>query len=139
RGGGVEERRLPSGADLVLARRLRPLPAGGGMERRRPVDSGAAGLRERPPHGRAVGALHVLRPRRAGLVQLRMGDPAARDRLPGDLPLRPARRAPVPAPAAAARDHLAAALADLPDPSGSRPDQPPARPLLPPPPLPLLP
>src|SRR5262245_5790268 len=93
------------------------------MERRRPVDSRAAGVRERAPHGSAVGALHVLRPRRAGLERLRLGDPAARDRLPRNLPLPPARRAPVPAAAAAARDHLAAALADLPDHAGSWPDQ----------------
>src|SRR5262249_37783375 len=53
-----------------------------------------------------------------------------RDRLPRDLPLPPARRAPVPAPAAAARDHLAAALADLPDHAGSRPDQAAGRSLL---------
>ena len=42
------------------------------------------------PAGGAVGALHVVRPRRADLLRLRLGDPAARDGLPRDLPL-PAR------------------------------------------------
>ena len=43
------------------------------MDRCRPLDSRAAGVRQRIAHGRPVGAVHVVRPRRTGLVRLRLG------------------------------------------------------------------
>src|SRR5207247_10204162 len=58
---------------------------------------------------------HVARSRRAGLVRLRVGDPAARERLPRDLPGAALRPAPVPTPRAADRGDLPVPLARVPD------------------------
>src|SRR5262249_10695743 len=85
--------RLPPRTDPLLARRVRRLPAGGGGAGARPLAAGAAGFRQRRAVGGPLDALHFLRPRRAGLVRLRLGDPAPRARLPALLPL-PAARPP---------------------------------------------
>src|SRR6266699_6918663 len=70
-------------------------------------------LRERRRDGRALDALHVVRPRRAGLVRLRLGNPTARNRVSGDLPLPAARWPSVSETRAAAGDALVVSLAGL--------------------------
>src|SRR5262249_48113558 len=127
---GVPGRRLPPGPEPLLARRLRWLPREGRVGRCGPLDSRAAGLCQRIAPGRPMGALHVLRPRRAGLVRLRLGDPAPRDRFPCHLPRSAPRPASLPEAPAAATDRLAAAMAHLPDHAGCGLDQAARRPVL---------
>ncbi len=88
---------VPRGAVALLAERVRPRARRRRVARLRAVGGGAARLRERAPARGALGALPLLRPRRAALVRLRLGDPALRDRLPRDLPLPAPRPAAVPA------------------------------------------
>src|ERR1051325_8213636 len=71
------------------------------VERRGALRDCPLWLRERGPARGAVGALHVLRPRGAALVFVRVGDSAFGDGLPCDLPVPAARRTAVPAARAA--------------------------------------
>ena len=88
----------------------------------------------------ALWALYTVdRQRRAALVRLRLGDPAARDRLPRHLPLPAARRPSVSAPRAAARGDLAVSLAHLSHHARRGADQAARRPVLARPDLPRLP
>src|SRR5262249_15079122 len=79
-----------------------------------------------PPRS-VLGAIHVVRPRGAGVVRLRVGDSAPRNGLPGDLPLPPPRRAAFRATRSAHRDHLALPLAHLPHHGGRSAHQAPRR------------
>src|SRR6185503_13035969 len=85
----------------------------------------------RATDGRALDPLHVLRPRGPALLRLRVGDAAARDRLPGHLPVPPGQPPPVPAqhPPFSDRDRPPA-LAGLPPHVRRGPHQAPRRSLL---------
>ena len=78
-----------AGDGAIAARRL---------GRRRAVAGGRRRLRERARARGAVRAADLRRRRRPGLLRVRLGDPARRDRLPLHLPLPAARRPAVPAP-----------------------------------------
>src|SRR5262249_33591753 len=93
-------RRLP---EHVLARRLGPRARRDRLARRRPVAGRPRRVRERARARRPVGAIPLVRPHRTGLVRLRLGDPADRDRLPRALPLPPPRPPTLSPPAAAGR------------------------------------
>src|SRR5439155_19374916 len=82
--------------------------------RNRPFRAGPRRLRERDPPRRALGALSLLRPCRAGLVRVRLGDPAPRDRLSRDLPRPAPRPTPVSPPPSPDRGPVALSLARLP-------------------------
>src|SRR5262245_11137094 len=86
----LARRRLRALPEPVLARRLGRDARGRGLVRRRAVAPARRGLRQRPAARAAVGALYVARPRGAGVVRLRRGDPAPIGGLPD--------RVPVPAP-----------------------------------------
>src|SRR5262249_56551341 len=106
--------RVPARPEPVLARCLGRLPPGDGLARRGALRAGAARLRQRSAPGGALVPLPLLRPRRAGLVRIRLGDPAPRDGIPRHLPLPAARRAALSTAPAADRRHLAASMDRLP-------------------------
>src|SRR5262245_54413887 len=95
---------LPSAPDRFRPGRIGPLAGVARVAGRSAVGPGSRWLLEFDPDGLALGALHVVRAHRPGLVLVRLGDPAPRDRLPRDLPL-PAPRCAALSPAAAAVHH----------------------------------
>src|SRR5262249_45013642 len=97
----LTRRRIRTGTEPLLARRFGRDARPNGVARLRTVVGRRARLRERHRDGVLVDALHVVRAYRPGLVRLRLGDPAPRDRLPRHLPVPVARRAALSAPAAA--------------------------------------
>ena len=122
-----------------LRARATALIAAVGLGGRRAVAAGGRRLRERDRARAPVRAADLGRRHRPGLLRVRLGDPARRDRLPLHLPVPAARRAAVPAPSRAPAGGLAAALADRAHDVGRRADQAARRPLLARPHLPRLP
>jgi hypothetical protein len=114
---------LPPNAQRVLGRRVGHLDAGRLLDGRGALAGGAARLCQCHHPVRALGALHVHRQHRPGLVLLRLGNPTAGNRLPGHLSLPVAGWPPVPAPAAADGGLLALSLADFPHHAWGRFDQ----------------
>ena len=133
-------RRLLEDADAVLAAgRWRRRHRRGGLGRRRAVAAGRRRLRERDRARASVRAPDLGHRHRPGLLRVRLGDPARRDRLPLCLPVPAARRAAVPAPSRAPAGGVAAALADHARDVGRGADQAARRHLLDRPQLPRLP
>ena len=82
----------------TLAGRRRPRPRRRRLDRRRRLARRRPRRGERAHDGVPLGALPVVHLDRTGLVRLRLGDPARRDRLPRDLSLPAARSAAISAP-----------------------------------------
>ena len=105
--------RLPQFPVALLVRLLGHDAARRSVDRRRAFVRRAGRLRQRDDDDGALVFLHLHRPRRAGLVRLRLGNPDVGDRLSLHLPLPAARCAALssarPPPIA---DHLALSLAD---------------------------
>src|SRR5260221_9980430 len=99
----------------------------------------AARLRQCYPHGRALGALHVVRAHWPGLVFLRVGNSTSGNGLSGYFPLPAPGRPAVSAAPTAQRCHLVVSLADLPNHAWRGADQAARRSLLAGPDLPVLP
>src|SRR5207249_6181602 len=126
----IAPRRLLGAPESLLVRRLRSLPRRDGRGRHRAVAPRAGRLGERDRDGPPLGPLPLLRAHRPGLVRVRLGDPAPRDRLPRHLPLPAARPAALSPPSGADAGRVAAPLARLPHHARGRADQAARRPLL---------
>ena len=97
------------------------------MDRSRALMCCRGWLFKRRSYGRFVGALPFDSPHRAGLVWLRVGDSAHRNRLSCDLSVSAARWPPISASRTASGGALAVSLVNLPDYAWRRIDQDPRR------------
>lgn len=93
------------------------------LRRRRAVGGRDRGLRQRAGDARAVGDLRVVRARRPAVVRVRLGDPAARDRVPRGVPRAAARSAAARVAATTPGDDPAVPVARVPDHARRRADQ----------------
>ncbi len=93
------------------------------MDGRRALARAALRPRERRPALPPLDTLSLVRPYRAAVVRLRLGDPALRNRLPRDLPRSALRSAAVPVSSAIGSRALALALARAPHPPRRGADQ----------------